>query len=67
MLNDPIDEVRARAAWTLDNLKEQRAFPALIKAIHDQSFGVRSAMERIYRESDNYDAREMALLVLKYL
>jgi len=83
MLSDPIDDVREKAAWALDNLNDSRAFPALVKAIHDRSFGVRSAagwalvhlgeelvrseMEKIHRESDNDDAREMALLVLENL
>jgi hypothetical protein len=83
MLTDPIDDVRERAAWTLDNLNDPRAYPALIKAIHDRSFDVRSAagwalvhlgeelvrsdMERLYRESNNDGAKEMALLVLQNL
>lgn len=83
MLSDPINDVREKAAWALDNLNDSRAFPALIKAIHDRSFGVRSAagwalvhlgeklvrsdMERIRRESDNVGAKEMALLVLQNL
>jgi len=83
MLSDPIDDVREKAAWALDNLNDSRAFTALVKAIHDPSFGVRSAagwalvhlgeelvrskMEEIHTESDNDDAREMALLVLQNL
>jgi hypothetical protein len=79
MLNDPSSEVRERAAWAIDNLKDQRALPALIKAIHDDTFGVRSAagwglvhlgeqvipyMKEIRRTSDNSGARQMADLVL---
>jgi hypothetical protein len=82
MLNDPSSEVREWAARTIDNLKDERALPSLIKAIHDDTFGVRSAagwglvhlgdqvvpyMEEIRRTSDNSDAREMAILVLRYL
>lgn len=82
MLNDLSSEVREKAAWAIDNLKDERALPALIKAIHDDTFGVRSAagwglvhlgdqvipyMEEIRRASDNLDAREMAVLVLRYL
>lgn len=80
MLSDPTRNVREAAARTLDNLNDPRAFPDLIKAIHDPYFGVRSAagwalvhlgeelvrpeMEKIYKESDNAGAREMARLVL---
>ena len=79
MLNDPSSEVRERAAWAIDNLKDQRALPALIKAIHDDTFGVRSAagwglvhlgeqvipyMKEIRQTSDNSGARQMADLVL---
>lgn len=82
MLNDPIPEVRERAAWTIDNLKDERALPALIKAIHDDSFSVRSAagwglvhlgekvipfMKEIRQTSDNSGARQMANLVLMNL
>lgn len=83
MLSDPITDVRAEAARALDKLNDSRAFSALVKAIHDPSFSVRSAagwalvhlgeelvcseMEKIRRESDNDGAREMALLVLQNL
>ena len=83
MLTDPTSNIREKAAWVLDKLNDSRAFPSLIKAIHDPIFGVRSAagwalvhlgeelvrseMKRIIRESDNDDAKEMALLVLKNL
>jgi hypothetical protein len=79
MLNDPLPEVRERAAWTIDNLKDERALTALIQAIHDDTFGVRSAagwglvhlgeqvipyMKEISQTSDNSGARQMADLVL---
>ena len=79
MLNDPLPEVRERAAWTIDNLKDERALAALIQAIHDDTFGVRSAagwglvhlgeqvipyMKEIRQTSDNSGARQMADLVL---
>jgi TIR domain/HEAT repeats len=82
MLNDPFPEVRERAAWTIDNLKDERALTALIQAIHDDAFGVRSAagwglvhlgekvapyMKEISQTSDNPRAREMADLVLMNL
>jgi hypothetical protein len=82
MLNDPRSEVRERAAWTIDNLKDERALAALIQAIHDDAFGVRSAagwglvhlgekviphMKGILQTSDNPRAREMADLVLMNL
>ena len=82
MLNDPLPEVRERAAWTIDNLKDDRALAALIQAIHDDAFGVRSAagwglvhlgekviphMKEILQTSDNPHAREMADLVLMNL
>lgn len=82
MLNDGSSAVREKAAWTIDNLKDERAIPALIKAIHDDSFGVRSAagwglvhlgekvipyMKEISQTSDNPRAREMADLVLMNL
>ncbi len=82
MLNDPMPEVRERAAWAIDNLKDERALPALLKAIHDDAFGVRSAagwglvhlggqvipyMKEILRTSNHSGAREMANLVLANL
>ena len=82
MLNDPLPEVRERAAWTIDNLNDERALAALIQAIHDDHFGVRSAagwglvhlgekvvpyMKEILQTSDNPRACEMADLVLKNL
>lgn len=83
MLSDPVTDVRAKAAWALDNLNDSRALPALLEAIHDPSFDVRSPagwalvhlgedlvraeMERIHRESANAGAKEMALLVLRNL
>jgi hypothetical protein len=82
MLTDPLSEIRERAAWTIDNLNDDRALSALIQAIHDDTFGVRSAagwglvhlgdkalpyMEEIIKRSDHPRAREMAKLVLMNL
>lgn len=79
MLNDESAEVRQSAAFTIDHLKDERALSALIKAIHDDTFGVRSAagwalahlgkqvipyMREIIESSDNTGAKEMAHLVL---
>jgi hypothetical protein len=82
MLNDPIPAVRERAAWAIDNLRDARALEALIAAIHDDIFGVRSAagwglvhlgeivipyMKEISSSSNNPGARAMANLVLENL
>jgi len=82
MLSDPSNAVRERAARALDNINDARAMPALIQAIHDRSFGVRSAagwalvhlgdvvrpdVEDVLEKSENAGAREMALLVLQNL
>jgi hypothetical protein len=83
MLSDCNYDIREKAAWTIDNLNDSKALPSLIKAIHDPVFGVRSAagwalvhlgevlvrleMEKIQRESDDFGAKEMALLVLQNL
>jgi hypothetical protein len=82
MLNDPSPEVRERAAWAIDNLKAERALPALLKAIHDDNFDVRSAagwglvhlgdqvipyMKELLQKSDHPGARTMASLVLRSL
>lgn len=40
--NDTEDEVRAMAAWTLDVLGNPDTIPALINALYDSSFSVRS-------------------------
>ncbi len=81
MLNDPSPEVRERAAWAIDNLKEERALPALLKAIHDDSPDVQSAaawglvhlgdqvipyMQEVFQKSDHPGARKMASLVLRH-
>lgn len=81
MLNDPFPEVRERAAWAIDNLKEERALPALLEAIHDDSPDVQSAaawglvhlgdqviphMKEVLRKSDHPGARKMAGLVLRH-
>jgi len=82
MLNDPSAEVRERAAFTVDNLNDERALAALLQAIHDKTFDVRSAagwglvhlgnkvtpyMEEIMEKSNDPGAREMAKLVLSNL
>ena len=82
MLNDSSSEVRERAAWTIDNLNDERALSALIRAIHDNTFGVRSNagwglvhlgykvvpyMQEIIEKSDNTAAKQMAHLVLDNL
>lgn len=79
MHKDKSSEVRQSAAFTLDNLNDERALQSLIQAIHDNTFDVRSAagwglvhlgdmvipyMEEIIEKSDNAGAREMAHLVL---
>jgi hypothetical protein len=81
LLNDPSSEVRERAAWAIDNLKEERALPALLKAIHDDNLDVQSAaawglvhlgdqvipyMKEVLEKSDHPGARKMASLVLKH-
>lgn len=81
MLNDPSPEVRERAAWAIDNLKDERALPALLKAIHDENLDVRSAaawglvhlgdqvipyMKEVLQKSDHPGARKMAGLVLRH-
>ena len=81
MLNDPSPEVRERAAWAIDNLKDERALPALLKAIHDDSPDVQSAaalglvhlgdqvipyMKEVLQKSDHPGARKMASLVLRH-
>lgn len=40
--NDEDDEVRAMAAWTLDILGNPDTIPALVSALYDSSFSVRS-------------------------
>lgn len=82
MLTDPSSEVREKAAWAVDNLRDERALPALVKAIHDNAFVVRSAagwglvhlgnkviphMQEIIEKSDDRRAKEMAGLVLSHL
>jgi hypothetical protein len=79
MLNDTSSKVREGAAFAIDNLNDERALSALLKAIHDNAFGVRSAagwglvhlgdkvipyMDEIIKNSGNAGAREMAQLVL---
>jgi len=40
--HDPSEDVRAMAGWTLDLLGDPDTVPALISAMYDKSFGVRS-------------------------
>ncbi len=42
-LRDPDPEVRATAAWTIDCLQAPEAVPALLQALYDRVFAVRSA------------------------
>jgi HEAT repeat protein len=42
MQNDVDNEVRAMAAWALDLLGNVEAIPALVDAMYDRTFGVRS-------------------------
>jgi HEAT repeat protein len=80
LLHDKLDTIRERAAWTLDYLNNPDALPALIQALHDPSWSVRSnagwalvhlghiavpAVQRVLSESPNQGAREMAVLVLE--
>lgn len=82
MLSDQSDIVREKAAWVVDNLNDPRAAYALLRAIHDPCWGVRSNagwalvhlgnvvrsdVEQIVRTSSNTDAREMATLILQRL
>jgi HEAT repeat protein len=41
LLNDPVAEVRARAAWALGEIEDPRAEEALSKAMKDESAEVR--------------------------
>jgi HEAT repeat protein len=74
--------VREAAAWVLDQLNDSRAIPALMGALHDATWSVRSAVgwalvhlgpaaqeavRRVLRETQNLDAREMAEMVLARL
>jgi HEAT repeat protein len=85
LLGDEDSEVRATAAWTLDELGIAEAIPDLIDALYDPVFSVRSnagwalvhLAERhipelvlpevidVLKDTNNYDAREMAYLVLQ--
>ena len=79
MLQDSVNEVRERAAYALDSLNDSKALPALIEAIHDPVWGVRSSagwalvhlgdivrndVQNVFDNSTNPDAREMAQLIL---
>ncbi|MBZ0317479.1 MAG: toll/interleukin-1 receptor domain-containing protein [Anaerolineae bacterium] len=79
-LSDPDHEIRATAAWTLDQLHDSRATDALVNAMFDVDFGVRSnagwALVHLGEEivpklatalqhlRQNDDVREMAYQVL---
>jgi hypothetical protein len=82
LARDRDEEVRAAAAWALDQLQEPNTMPALIEAIQDPSWAVRSnagwglvhlgrsardEVQRLFRETENEDAKEMARLVLERL
>lgn len=82
--SDDDDDVRAMAAWALDQLGSPDTVPALTKATYDLSFGVRSNagwalvhigrrvfpnlvvpdVIEILKDTSNYDARQMAYLIL---
>ncbi len=84
---DTYDDVRASAAWALDQLGTPAAVPALLEALKDPAFSVRSnagwalvhMAQRIMPEmvmpevidilieSENYEARHMAYLVLYHI
>lgn len=85
LLTEIDDELRALAAWALDMLCSPVTVPALVEAMHDNSFDVRSnagwalvhiaqrtipelvipEVIDVMRDSDSYDARQMAYLVLR--
>lgn len=80
LLHDSVEKVRERAAWTLDALNNTNALSALIEAMYDPSWSVRSGAgwalvhlgkvvapetQRILAESHHPGAREMATLVLQ--
>lgn len=82
MLHDPVNEVRARAAWVLDKLNQEDTLPFLLKALHDPCWHVRSnagwglvhlgkGIEKQLREfiihDEDEDAVAMARLVLDRL
>jgi HEAT repeat protein len=87
LLNDPDSEVRATAAWALDQLGSAVTVPALISALYDSEFSVRSNagwalvhlaqktlpqvvvadVVEVLRDEVNYDARQMAYLVLYHI
>ncbi|MCP4700880.1 MAG: HEAT repeat domain-containing protein [Gammaproteobacteria bacterium] len=79
---DPLTSIREKAAWALDELNDKEAIPALLNAIHDPAWGVRSNagwglvhlgeviksdMKDIVETSSSKDAKEMAELVLQRL
>ncbi|GAB4526428.1 MAG: hypothetical protein OHK0046_43200 [Anaerolineae bacterium] len=86
-LRDAHEDVRASAAWALDQLGTPVAVPALLEALHDSVFSVRSNagwalvhlaqrmmaelvvpdVIEVLSESDSYEARHMAYLVLYHI
>jgi hypothetical protein len=82
MLHDGSPLVRERAAWALDNLNDRRALSALITALHDENFGVRSAagwglvhlgeivmpyMREVIEQDENLNAKQMARFIVSNL
>jgi len=82
MLSDKSDVVRARAAWALDNLSDERSLSAFVAALRDPSWEVRSNagwglvhlgeiarkdVEHIAKHGPDEDAIEMAMLILQRL
>ena len=82
LVRDPDQEVRARCAWVLDHLRDITAADALLEALSDGDWGVRSnagwglvhlgpeiseRVTSVLRESHSDEAREMAALVLQRL
>jgi HEAT repeat protein len=87
LLNDTDSEVRATAAWALDQLSSPVSVPALIEMLYDPVFTVRSNagwalvhiakktvpqvvvpdVVDVLRDELDYDARQMAYLVLYHI
>ncbi|MBN1428675.1 MAG: toll/interleukin-1 receptor domain-containing protein [Anaerolineae bacterium] len=81
-LGDRDEEIRATAAWVLDQLNNPKAIPQLLVAIGDLCFDVRSnagwalvhlgieairPVREILMNSDNAEAHEMAYLILDHI
>lgn len=82
LIKDPDDDVRAAAAWGLDQLGEQSTLPALINALYDPCFQVRSCagwglahmgesaiepVANVLATTRNPDTRDMAHMVMLHL